>query len=217
MGFNSKCAPLTARIVFVLSACALAQGCYLGSWPMTYLSPHPVGGDSVILAGESQSPCNSNARFFTRTWASVTVAGNRICFTSPKYESGDATHPADPETSPFLCAGFKWQSGMLRQRRIIFVVTVEGDDLVYDQAVAVLDTRGRSTSAKPTVHLYPAVITPKYTLKPKATLAFLFDEGCDVTASYRLTLNGIVAAGRALAVPPVDFEPVTETVPTGAD
>ena len=56
-----------------------------------------------------------------------------------------------------MCAGRKWLSGMQEKRRIIFFVTAEGDALAYDHAVATLETRGRTNSAKAMVHIYPAV------------------------------------------------------------
>ena len=180
---------------------------------MTYLSPQPLGGDGVMVEGQGKSTCNNNSRLFTHTWASVTVAGNTFCFTSPKRE--DKTRPFDDDSNPWLCAGREWAT--LKKGRIIFFVTAEGGDLAYDHAVAILETHGRTYSAKPTVHIYPAVNWPNYASKPKAKLAIIFDEACDFEASYRLTLSGITSAGHELPIQPIDFQPIKENFPIGAD
>jgi len=203
-------------IALVLAACAVMQGCYLGSAPMTYLSPQPLGGDGVMAEGQGKSTCINNSRLFTHTWASVTVAGNTFCFTSPKRE--DKTRRFDDDSNPWMCAGRKWATlGMEKRRRIIFFVTAEGADLAYDHAVAALETHGRTYSAKPMVHIYPAVNMPNYASKPKAILAIIFDEACDFDASYRLTLSGITSGGQVLPIQPVDFRPTKENFPIGAD
>lgn len=200
------------RVLLALAAVISLQGCWLGNWPMTYLSPHPVGSGSPVQVFTN---CYSGARFFTQTRASVGVGAARVCFTSPRREVGDPRQ--DPVGSRALCAGFDWQAGTLREHRLIFDVVVEGEQLGADSVVASLETRGRTVTAIPWVRASPAVTNARFSLPPKLQLMFVFDEGCDPTAEYRLTVRGVSGGGHGLDIPPVDFRPTTEYVPVGAD
>lgn len=205
------------RIVFGLAAGTLVQGCYLGNWPMTYLSPRPAGGDVVLPREGQPAICDGGARFFTKTWAAVTVSDVLICFSSPRRESGNASASDDPRLNPFLCGGFQWAASAAPKRRMVFVVSASGDNLDYSGIQASLETGGHKTaSAAPWVHVDPAVTKPRY-LKPKIIFGFTFNEDCDFTAVHQLTVSGLAAKGSPLPIPEVDFMPTTETVPTGAD
>ena len=223
---------------WILVQTMLIQGCAT----FTYPSPQLVVGDQIasidpkVAAAQFGLSCPSSIRG-SRSQIAFSVQGKvGFCFASPIV--GDATHGNLPHIKP--CAHGPIGGVRGESFGLIFQVYVRGKEVVLgvDQSLGTLETKGRSTTAKAQVQ------SRKYADMPPGTkvdgelrynvngswlsfaeasphfsrvayeLQYVFDQACDPDADYRLTISGITIDGRALHLPPVDFAPYSEIVPT---
>lgn len=221
----------------LMATCSILQlpGCYLGSRPVSYRSPEPVGvADAVypreaIAAGlkDFHSICTPRTYIGatpTRDSVAFSADGADFCFDSPI--AGQTYNRQQ------LCASSF--SVNLNSHPLTFRVYVSGDGVVLDQPKAKLEANGKSSTAAAQVRSAPFMVRAKQAppgakpLKspgvsillyevPRWELAFSFDQSCDPDTSYRLTLSGITANGRRLKVPPVDFTRYREWLPVVID
>jgi len=206
----------------------------------TYPSPRLEGMTASAAfepADDFKDSCRQHllaVRGSTRSFVAFRVAGPAsLCFTSPV----DKTAIAQQEDTTCVKGVMGLHEGY---EPLVFRVFVGGKDLSLDEAAATLETKGGAATAKGELKTdvdsyiddlpapvdvggarrYPvngemlsyAQASP-YFKRPVDLLEFHFDQDCDPSAHYRLTLTGLAQNGRALAVPPVDFDPFTEDLP----
>lgn len=212
--------------------CLLTQGCYFLSLPVTYPSPHPTGGDNIVYPfarvdkdyllqakglSEFERRCTypEDERYGTRTRAGFTVEAVGFCFFSP-YSGDPAVQHVEENVDLVPWRRCSSRFGLYRREPISFEVRVAGKDIAFDHPAGKLAVAGRSATAQADVQGadYPGGPKPKGWYQ---VLTFHFDEPCDPEARYRLTITGVTSQGRAIRVPPVDFDPLTEWRPARVD
>jgi len=223
---------------WILVPITLTQGCAT----FTYPSPQPVVGDQIasidpkVSGAQFGLSCPSSIRG-TRSQIAF-IVGEKVgfCFASPIV--GDATHGNLSYIKP--CAHGPIGGVRGETFGLIFQVYVRGKEVVLgvDQSLGTLETKGRTTTAKAQVQsrkfadmppgtkvdgqlryyvngswLSFAEASPHFS-RIAYELVYVFDQACDPDADYRLSITGITIDGRAPHLPPVDFVPYSEIVPT---
>jgi len=221
------------RMGWILVLIMLIQGC--GTF--TYPSPQPVSGPQITSLDLSGISCFNSIRGATRGHIAFSLDGTvDFCFTSPLmgyYKNENLTYGI-PCTLGAI-GGVRGDAS-----RLVFEVYVRGHevDLGVNQAIGMLETKERSTTAMAIVEPRKFLDMPpgtnidgklrynvngawlsfaeasSYFTRTAYMMEFDFDQTCNPDANYRLTITGLTAEDHALIVPPVDFVPFSETVPT---
>ncbi len=237
-----SCEGLKWGVVVALAAYSSIQlqGCFLGYRTLRYPSPEPVGVAHFVYPIEriaAAEPGHAGLKGFeyvctmyilgpgapTRDSVAFSVEGADFCFNSPTTGGVQSNRP--------LCMSSFGTT--LSSHPVTFQAYVSGNGVALDQPRATLEVNGNSSAAGAQVQSAPYMGTaeeappgakvsnpkaplPEYEV-PRWQLNFSFDQPCDPTAHYQLTITGITMHGRQVQVPPVDFSPHEESSPMVVD
>ncbi|MGA9725364.1 MAG: hypothetical protein WBQ86_23105 [Candidatus Binatus sp.] len=208
-------------IVAIVSALSIPlSGCFLGPHPVTYLVPVSANVPSVIYPREAIAQGHTDVHTIcfaptttvvappSRDMAAFSAGAVNFCYLSPTV-SGQNNNPRqrcesslapEPIDSPMT-----------------FRVFVSGESVAVDKPSGTLTVNGQSLTETATVQSRQILDSTRGLMYqvPRWDLTFVFNQQCDPSQRYLLTVRGITSYGHQIQVPPVDFDPYTERFQMG--